>query len=144
MFGLRKIISHPTLSNTDIMSFELEGKLIEKYDTQQVTDKFRKREFVVEKTENSYGREFTETIKFQVTQDRCDLLDSFHVNDNIKVTFDIKGRRWEKNGTVNYFNNLEAWKLEGASGVADMPQAPPHTADDFSVSAEEGDDDLPF
>ena len=34
------------------MSFELAGKLIEKFDVHQVSDTFRKREFVIEKTEN--------------------------------------------------------------------------------------------
>lgn len=130
------------------MSFEIEGKLIEKFATQQVTDTFRKREFVIEKTEEGFGgRTFTETIKFQLIQDRCDELENFKVNDDIKVTFNIKGRRWEKDGRVNYFNNLEAWKLEGAASSADdhgfQADTPPPTEADFLVSDDENDD-LPF
>ena len=30
------------------MAFELTGKLIEKFDTQEITEKFKKREFVIE------------------------------------------------------------------------------------------------
>lgn len=105
------------------MNFELEGKLIEIYNTQEVTATFKKREFVIEHREESGGREFVNMIKFQIVQDRCQSLDNFKVNDPVKVSFSIKGRKWEKNGQVNYFNNLEAWRIESAAQAA--PQAPP-------------------
>lgn len=125
------------------MNFEITGKLIEKYDAVQVTDRFRKREFVLETRENVGTSEFVETIKFQLTQDRCDLIDSIRVGDDAKVAFNVRGRRWEKNGQVNYFNNLEAWKMEKVSAdepVGNMPP-PPTEAD---IPAEEPTDDLPF
>jgi len=89
------------------MSYEITGNLIEKYPMQQITDSFTKREFVLEKTENG----FTEQIKFQLTQDRCDLIERIEKGSEIKVSFNIKGRRWEKDNKVNYFNNLEAWRV---------------------------------
>jgi len=97
------------------MAFEITGKLIDKFETQTVSDKFKKREFVVEYRENP-NLSFTEMIKFQLTQERCGLIDSIALNQEIKVAFNIKGRRWEKDGTVNYFTNLEAWKVESLSG----------------------------
>ena len=106
------------------MSFELTGKLIVKFDIQQITDSFQKREFVIEKTKNANGRDYTETIKFQLTQDRCDLIDKFQLNTDIKVHFNIKGRKWEKNGNVNYFTNLEAWRIESAEQTMDTPPLP--------------------
>jgi len=122
------------------MSFEIKGKLIEKYDSVQVTDRFKKREFVIEFRENPGSYDFVETIKFQLTQDRCDLLDNVQAGEEIKINFNIKGRRWEKDGQVNYFNNLEAWKLEKlGAAVAEVP--PPHTMDDIPP---EPSDDLPF
>ena len=72
---------------------------------------------------------------------------SGNVNDSIKVTFNIKGRKWEKDGKVNYFNNLEAWKLEGASQDADhgfQQDTPPPDEADFFVSSDDQNDDLPF
>lgn len=122
------------------MSFEIKGKLIEKYDSVQVTDRFKKREFVIEFRENPGSYDFVETIKFQLTQDRCDLLDNVLSGDEIKINFNIKGRRWEKDGQVNYFNNLEAWKVEKLNAaVAEV--VPPHTMDDIPP---EPSDDLPF
>jgi hypothetical protein len=129
------------------MSFEIEGILIEKYPVQQVTDSFRKREFVIEKKEVSFGREFIDTIKFQLVQDRCEELENFQLNDSLKVTFNIKGRKWEKDGKVNYFNNLEAWKLEMAGQADDhgfQQDAPPPDEADFIVSSDDQNDDLPF
>jgi hypothetical protein len=121
------------------MSFEITGKLIEKYDAAQVTERFRKREFVIECRRDVGANEFIDTIKFQLTQDRCELIDSVEIGEDIKLQFNIRGRRWEKEGQVNYFNNLEAWKVEKI--VTEMQEAPPHTLEDIPP---EPTDDLPF
>lgn len=97
------------------MNFELKGKLIVKNDVQQVTATFQKREFVVECEENNAGRVFTDYIKFQLIQDKCSILDQYNVGDVINITFNIKGNKWEKEGVTNYFTNLSAWRIEGAS-----------------------------
>lgn len=124
------------------MSFELTGKLVEKFDTEKITESFRKREFVVEKVETVGASEFTDLVKFQLTQDRCDLLDGFNSGESIKISFNIRGRKWEKNGKVSYFTNLEAWKIEKVSSDAG-PDIPPPPPDDLLI-ADEGSDDLPF
>jgi hypothetical protein len=121
------------------MNFSLSGKLIEKFDTQQVSDTFRKREFVVETNEQNAGREFTEQIKFQLLQDKCDLIDNFNIDDNIKITFNIRGRKWEKDGRVNYFTNLDAWRIE----PEDMLDENVITPEDFE-SYDDDMDDVPF
>ena len=125
------------------MSFEITGKLIEKFDAQQVTERFRKREFVLETSENVGTSEFVETIKFQLTQDRCDLIDNMNIGEEVKVSFNIRGRRWEKNGQVNYFNNLEAWKMDKVTQGQFTDAPPPPTEADIPVE-EEPTDDLPF
>lgn len=123
------------------MSFEIVGKLSEKFNTQEVTNTFKKREFVIEKTESAGGREFTEVIKFQLSQDRCDLIDPYNLNEDIKVHFNIKGRKWEKDGRVSYFTNLEAWRLEKVANTqADEMPPQPSIAD----IPPEMEDDLPF
>lgn len=80
------------------MSYEFRGKLIEKYDTVQVTDKFRKRDFVVEKTEQSNGFDFTEQVKFQLNQDRCSAIETIDIGTVVDVSFNLRGRKWEKDG----------------------------------------------
>lgn len=122
------------------MNFSLEGKLIEKYDVLQISETFKKREFVVETTENNSGREFVEQIKFQILQDRCEILDNYNIGQDVKVTFTIKGRRWEKDGKVNYFNNLDAWKIEPLDSVPQMNEDIPIPEYDNMQESE----DLPF
>jgi len=137
------------------MSFEINGRLAEKFETQQVSDRFMKREFVLEiKSTSATGYEFVDLIKFQSTQDKCALLDQVNVDDTVKVSFNLRGRKWEKDGQVSYFTNLEAWRIEKLSAESNEPtsdipsdhSAPVQNAP-FSLDPPENDsgfDDLPF
>lgn len=129
------------------MAYELIGKLIVKYDAVQRTETFKTREFVVEKTEEIGGRSITNYAKFQCVQDRTNIVDRVNVGDEIKVYFNIKGTRWEKNGTVNYITNLDAWRIEqilqpGGSAASDNDHLEP--LDTFSATPPDALDDLPF
>ena len=55
---------------------EVEGKILEILETQQVSERFRKREFVMEYATNP---EYPEYLKFEMVQDRCEQLDGFQV-----------------------------------------------------------------
>ncbi len=127
------------------MSFELSGKVIEIGPVQQKGESFKKREFVIEVSESgSAGREFINYVKFQCIQDRTDIIDENYLNDNVKVSFNIKGNKWEKDGQVSYFTNLDAWKIEKASaGTAPGDDLPPPLLEDMPPENEEMDD-LPF
>lgn len=82
---------------------ETTGTLAVKFDSQTVSEKFKKRDFVVEVTEGNY----TQKILFQLTQSKVDLLDNFEEGQTITVKFNLKGK--EYNG--KYYNTLEAWKI---------------------------------
>jgi len=128
------------------MSYELTGKLFIKFDTMQKTETFKTREFVVEKAEDINGKLITNYIKFQCLQDRTGIVDRVDVGDEIKVHFNIKGSKWEKNGSVSYFNNLDAWRIEqilqpGKNNSGNEQLEP---LDNFTSSPEEVNDDLPF
>lgn len=131
-------------------SYELTGRLVEKYNEQKVTDSFRKREFVVETRESKNDREFIESIKFQVIQDKCALLDNVNLNEDVKVTFNLRGRRYEKDGKVSYFTNLEAWRIDSLSKGNSAPASAPveqqssQPVEQVANTAAAPDDDLPF
>ena len=125
----------------------IKGKILEISDTQQVTNTFKKREFVVEYAENPQYPEF---IKFELIQDKCDLLNTFKVGDELDVHFNLKGRKWtDPKGEVKYFNSLQAWRLEAASGSPEAGQ-PPAEIGSMEGLEEPGwitdneEDDLPF
>jgi hypothetical protein len=94
------------------MSYEITGKLVAKFEIVQRSGTFKTREFVIEKTEDNNGRSFTSFIKFQCVQDKTAMPDRFNIGDEVKVQFNIKGTRWEKEGRVNYITNLDAWRME--------------------------------
>ena len=100
------------------MALELNGKLVKKFDEQKISDKFKKREFVIETSENK----FTEQIKFELVQDRTDLIDPYQIGDDLKVTFNLKGREWQG----KYFVNVQAWRIEKAGeGAGNQAQGSP-------------------
>ncbi|MDQ1771278.1 DUF3127 domain-containing protein [Labilibaculum sp. A4] len=124
------------------MNFEINGKMIVKEETQSISDRFKKREFVIE-VENERNSEWNDFIKFQLTQDRCDLLETISLYEEIKVSFNVRGRKWEKDGKVNYFSNLEAWRIEKVQAAGSpVPEMPEFRAEDVPPAPEE--DDLPF
>jgi hypothetical protein len=126
------------------MSYELTGKLVAKYEVVQRTATFKTREFAVEKTDDIGGRTVTNYVKFQSVQDKTSIIDKVNIGDEIKVYFNIKGSKWEKEGKVNYITNLDAWRMETVKINTDnsFNDAPP----DFVPSDAPGDivDDLPF
>lgn len=128
------------------MSYELTGKLLIKYDTVQKSETFRSREFVIEKNEEINGRFIPNFIKFQCLQDRVGIVDAIKQGDEVKVHFNIKGNKWEKNGSTSYFTNLVAWRIEPvlqSAGNEDLGNSYEST-DTFTSSDESAGDDLPF
>jgi len=129
------------------MSYELIGKLIVKYETIQRSETFKIREFVVEKNEDIGGRTITNFIKFQCVQDKTNIIDRINTGDEVKVYFNIKGSKWEKEGRSNYFTNLDAWRIEQilqANGNTAAEDGHMEPLDTFSASSSEAVDDLPF
>ena len=130
------------------MSFDFTGKLYRIFDTQQVKETFKKREFVIEDQSGQYPN----FIKFELIQDRCGLLDGYNEGDEVTVSFDLRGREWND----KFFTNLHAWRLQSAGGgqapqqggggqqaqpAAQQPAAAP--APGFSTEGA-SNDDLPF
>ena len=97
------------------MAFEITGKIIEVLPVNQVSDKFRKREFVIEKKDTGGSAVFIDYIKFQLVQDKCDLINESFLNEEVRIWFNLKGNKWERDGKINYFTNLDAWKIEKVS-----------------------------
>ena len=130
------------------MSYELTGKLFEKFDTIQRTETFKIREFVIEKSDEINGKTITNFIKFQSVQDKTSLVDNINKGDEVKVFFNIRGSKWEKEGKVSYFNNLDAWRIDqvlnAQKGNANDNNEYLEPLDTFTSSSESTIDDLPF
>ena len=126
------------------MGFDLTGKLVAKFDTVQRSATFKTREFVIETNEDINGRTITNFVKFQSVHDRTTIIDRFNIGDTLKIHFNIRGSKWEKNGQTNYITNLDAWRIEsialgGGTSIDTPPAFTPDPENQQGVS-----DDLPF
>ncbi|MCG1037560.1 DUF3127 domain-containing protein [Polaribacter sargassicola] len=103
---------------------------------------FRKRELVVTTDE-----QYPQMIMIEFVQDKTDLLNSYKVGQDVKVSINLRGREWiNPQGEAKYFNSVQGWRIENLSSQASAPSNLP-PVDQFeptsSVSDEEPDD-LPF
>lgn len=126
---------------------EVTGVLKVKFDTQKVSDRFQKREFVLT-TEASTP--YPQHVSFQLTQDKVNLLDQFNVGDEMKIQFNLRGREWNGPQGIKYFNTLEAWRVEKLAGGGLTPNQNTQsnnietTSNPVFTSNVNDNDDLPF
>lgn len=126
---------------------EITGKLHKVFDTLQVSEKFTKRDFVIELSDNS---QYPQYISLQLTQDKVSLVDNIAEGTELVVSINLRGRAWTSpQGEVKYFNTLEAWRIQVANGSAPTStntsreaKAPPPPAREPAKESEV--DDLPF
>ena len=123
------------------MGIQVSGRLHAIFETKQVTERFSKREFVLELSDKS---QYSQYVLFQLTGDRVNAIDGLKAGDQVRVEFNLRGREWtSKEGEVKYFNSLDVWTVEaeGAGGGRgksrdDEPPVPTHEP--------VFDDDVPF
>jgi len=113
---------------------QVEGLIHQISDTQVVSDNFKKRNFVL-KTE--YSTPYPQFVEFQMTQDKCNKLDQFNTGDLVSIQFNLRGREWNGNNGVRYFNTLEAWQISLQAKATQEQQS-------GGGSAKTDDDSLPF
>lgn len=101
------------------MGFEITGRLHVISDTEQKSERFRLRQFVIELGDNP---QYPQHVQFQLTGDRCENLDGFNVGEEVKLEFSLRGREWTspKDGVVKFFNSLDVWRLERVGERADF------------------------
>ena len=111
-------------------AFKMKGVIKVIKPTQQVSEKFSKREFVV--TDLSEAQ-YPQDILFELKQDKTSLLDNFMQGQEVEISFNLKGREWTSpQGDVKYFNTLDAFKID-AIGAAPI-----------AITIASDDEDLPF
>lgn len=130
---------------------DITGKLHKVFAAVQVSEKFTKREFVIELSDNS---QYPQYISLQLTQDKVSLVDNFDEGAELTVSINLRGRAWTnpKDGETKYFNTLEAWRIQSANGSSapsnSRPQPKTETETTRPVvtdaSKTEEVDDLPF
>ena len=115
--------------------FKIKGEVKVIGEAVQVTEKFKKRAFVLIDDSSQYPQ----YINFQLTQDRCELLKDCQIGQQIEVNFNIRGKEWtDKEGKIRYFNSLDVWRIENQENIVEpLPVIP-------SFLDTDEDDVLPF
>lgn len=117
---------------------ELTGTIERIEQEKQVTDKFKKREFVIMTDKNT---DYPQSIQLECTQANCDILDNFTVGQDVTVQINLRGRNWTNpEGIVKTFNTLQAWKIEALTASEPIGEIPVSAV----VVEPEPTDDLPF
>lgn len=127
---------------------EISGKIRLINPVQQVSATFKKRELVVT-TEEQYPQ----NILIEFVQDKTDLLNTFQLGEDVKVSINLRGREWTSpQGELKFFNSIHGWRIEkvGAAVAQTSPQPAmptPNASEAFEPATnfnEEEHDDLPF
>jgi len=97
---------------------EISGKIKLINPTKEVSDSFKKREVVV-----STEEQYVQHILIEFIQDKCSILDSYNVGENVTVSINVRGKEHStKDGEVRYFNQLQGWKIERTSSAVPSEQ----------------------
>lgn len=109
-------------------SLKLIGKLKRITNINQVSDNFKKREFVIETDE-----QYPQTINFELFQDKVSLIDTFKIGEVLEIFFNVRGREWQRDAEseIRVFNTLNAWRIQKVEGAQEEP-------------TQQQEDDLPF
>jgi hypothetical protein len=106
---------------------------------------FKKREVVVT-TEEQYPQH----ILVEFVQDKCDLLNTYQVGQQVKIAINLRGREWvNPQGETKYFNAIQGWRIENIQAAqpdnSEMPPVAPMDAFEPTTDFKKDDhDDLPF
>lgn len=124
-------------------NYTAEGVLQEIFATEQKTASFASREFILRVPTNN--EQYPNYVKFQLVQDRCDLIEPYSEEDEIRVHFNLVGKKWQD----KYFVNLTAWKIERTSQeVSRKPKeelkSQYEQKEAVAQEPNQGYDDLPF
>ena len=93
---------------------------------------FTKRGVVVTTAE-----QYPQDIMIEFVQDKCSLLDSYKVGQDVTIGINLRGKEWiNPEGVAKYFNTIQGWKINSVS-TQDAATA-------LQPEAKEPKEDLPF
>ena len=123
-------------------NFIIEGTLKAIFETQKVSEKFSKREFILGVSD---GSQYEQLVKFELLQDKTGKLDLMKNGEPVKVEFQLRGREWtDPQGQKKFFTTLNALDVQPlfndagsrvSSNDSFVPAEPPPSLPE---------DDLPF
>ena len=119
---------------------EIKGQIIEIFDEVEISDKFKKREFVV-RTNESYPQD----LLLQLVNNKTILLDKLGIGTFVTAHLNLRGRAWtNKEGVTKYFNTIEAWKIDTNDNFSSVNNHSSESTQTKEKSEDALTDSLPF
>ena len=103
---------------------------------------FRKRELVLTTNE-----QYPQMLLIEFVQDKCDLLNNYSVDQDVKISINLRGREWiNPEGKAVYFNSIQGWRIESSqSESSEVPPMAPLESLETTANVDDSEpDDLPF
>ena len=106
---------------------------------------FRKREIVITTQE-----QYPQNIIIEFVQDKCELLDSYQIGQDVRIGINLRGREWvNPEGQTKYFNSIQGWRIDqldqGADNDESIPTQKPFETTELDTNQNDNEeDDLPF
>ena len=93
---------------------EISGEIKKINDTQTIgSNGFQKRELIVTTNE-----QYPQILLVEFVQDKCDLLNSYTIGDEVTVFINLRGREWiNPEGQAKYFNTIQGWKITAKNNL---------------------------
>ena len=86
-----------------------------------ISDKFKKQEFVVEIIDATPRGSYTEYVKMQCVNEKINMLEGLDKKDFVAIRYKLGGRKFEKDGEVSYYTNINVMDINVISRHATGP-----------------------
>ena len=109
----------------------------------QVTATFKNRTFDIE----TVGDKYPQTLRFELSQDNCDIIDAYAVGQEIDISYNLRGREWQKTpeDDIVVFNTIVAWKIQPVgNSTPNTAETKTNTQEFGAALPGEQSNDLPF
>ena len=127
------------------MKYKLQGEVLKIGEVQEFNNDFRKRELVVETTDNP---EYSNPVPVEFIKDKCELLNSISVGQEVEVEFFLSGRAGSGQYSDRTFLNLRGFNFSFVNNVQDTAKVTDgmaNAANNAASSAESAENDsIPF
>ena len=122
------------------LKMKAKGTIYKIDETQNISEKFKKRDFVLEIKNNEA---YVQKVMFTLILDKVDAINSYSVGDNVEVDFDLQGKEWTSpDGTVRFFNTLSVKQIAKSNDESTAQVSNEKVNERVEVQSE--GDDLPF
>ena len=123
---------------------EVTGNVYKIFGKQQISEKFAKRELVIETNDQC-----PQKLLIQFVNDKCDLLDSVLEGEQVSIGINLNGREWTNpQGEMKFFNTIVGWRISNVNNGFDPKNKKEdyykETMNNDIPESHEEDDDLPF